>query len=67
MAASHAPATTSTGDGHDRLQPPHGQRLRTPRAAGAAGLAFALLFFASIMLLHDQPAAGSTASEIREF
>ena len=41
--------------------------METPRAAGVAGLAFALLFIASIVLLHDQPAGGSTASEIREF
>ena len=67
MATSDAPTTTSTGDGRGRLYPPAGRRLETPRAAGAAGLAFALLFVASIVLLHDQPAGESTASEIRDF
>lgn len=66
MAASNAPATTS-GDGHDGLQAPHAPRMKTPRAAGLAGLAFAMLFVASIVLLHDQPTGGSTASEIRDF
>jgi hypothetical protein len=44
-----------------------GGRLETPRAAGIAGLAFAALFVASLVLLHDQPAHGSTAAEIRAF
>jgi hypothetical protein len=44
-----------------------GGRLETPRAAGIAGLAFAALFVASLVLLHDQPAHGSTAAEIRDF
>ena len=38
--------------------------LRAPRAAGVAGLAFAVLFIASLLLLRSQPAAGSTAEEI---
>ena len=38
--------------------------LRTPRAAGVAGLAFAVLFIVSLLLLRSQPAAGSTADEI---
>jgi hypothetical protein len=43
------------------------RRLETPRAAGVAGLAFAGLFIASILLLRDHPSAGSTAAEIRHF
>jgi hypothetical protein len=43
------------------------RRLETPRAAGVAGLAFAGLFIASILLLRDHPSAGSTAAEIRDF
>ncbi len=38
--------------------------LRAPRAAGVAGLAFAVLFIGSLLLLRSQPAAGSTADEI---
>ena len=41
--------------------------LQTPRAAGVAGLAFAALFVASVLLLRHQPAGGSTAAEIRDF
>jgi len=41
--------------------------LETPRAAGVAGLAFAALFVASVLLVRNQPAAGSTAAEIRNF
>ena len=41
--------------------------LETPRAAGVAGLAFAVLFVASVLLLRDQPSGGSTAEEIRDF
>jgi hypothetical protein len=41
--------------------------LRTPRAAGIAGLAFAVLFAAAIVLLRDHPAAGSSAREIEAF
>jgi hypothetical protein len=43
------------------------RRLETPRAAGIAGLAFAALFAASILLLRDHPSSGSTAAEIRDF
>jgi hypothetical protein len=43
------------------------RRLETPRAAGLAGLAFAGLFVASLVLLRHHPAAGSSASEIRTF
>jgi hypothetical protein len=38
--------------------------LRAPRAAGIAGLAFAVLFITSLLLLRSQPAAGSSAEEI---
>jgi hypothetical protein len=43
------------------------RRLETPRAAGVAGLAFAVLFVVSIVLLRNHPAKGSTAAEIRNF
>ena len=43
------------------------RRLETPRAAGAAGLAFAGLFIGSILLLRNQPSGASTAAEIRRF
>jgi hypothetical protein len=46
---------------------PDGRQLETPRAAGIAGLAFAALFITSLVLLRDQPSAGSTAEEIRDF
>jgi len=41
--------------------------LETPRAAGVAGLAFAVLFIASLVLLRNHPSGGSTAAEIRDF
>lgn len=50
-----------------RLQPSVERRLETPRAAGVAGLAFAVLFVASILLLRNHPSGGSTAAEIRDF
>jgi hypothetical protein len=40
------------------------RELRAPAAAGVAGLVFAALFTASIVLLYRQPASGSTAHEI---
>jgi hypothetical protein len=43
------------------------QPLKTPRAAGIAGLAFAVLFVTSLALLRNHPTGGSTASEIRDF
>ena len=49
------------------LQPRVDRRLETPRAAAVAGLAFALLFAASLLLLRNQPAGDSTATEIRDF
>jgi len=39
--------------------------VRTSRAAGIAGLLFAVLFVASILLLRNHPAPGSSADEIR--
>ena len=49
-------------------RPPVGdRRLETPRAAGVAGLAFAVLFTASIVLLRNHPSGGSTAAGIRDF
>jgi len=41
-----------------------GRELRTPAAAGVAGLVFAALFVLSLALLYRQPAAGSNADEI---
>jgi len=41
-----------------------GRDLRAPRAAGAAGLLFAVLFIASLLLLHGAPGAGSSTDEI---
>jgi hypothetical protein len=38
--------------------------LRTPAAAGIAGLLFSILFVASLALLYRRPAAGATADEI---
>ena len=43
------------------------RELRSPRAAGVAGLAFAALFVASFLLLRHTPAAGSSAAEIEHF
>jgi hypothetical protein len=44
-----------------------GRDLRAPRAAGIAGLAFAVLFIAALLLVRGQPAAESTAGEIAEW
>jgi hypothetical protein len=41
-----------------------GRDLRAPRAAGIAGLAFAVLFMGSLLLLRSQPYAGSTSAAI---
>jgi hypothetical protein len=64
MGASGTTAAGSRGDPPQRVLD---RRLETPRAAGVAGLAFAALFVASILLLRHQPAGGSTAAEIRDF
>jgi len=44
-----------------------GRDLRAPRAAGIAGLLFAVLFIGSLLLLRGQPDAGSTATEIERW
>ncbi len=44
-----------------------GRDLRAPRAAGAAGLAFAGLFIGSLLLLRGAPGAGSSADEIAQW
>ena len=44
---------------------PVGRAVEAPRAAGVAGLIFAVLFVACVVLLHRQPGAGSTAEEVR--
>ncbi len=41
-----------------------GRSLRAPRDAGIAGLAFAVLFVGSLLLLRGQPGAGSTPAEV---
>ena len=64
MAALDSARATSPGD---RRAAASDRKLETPRAAGVAGLAFAVLFTASIVLLRNQPSEGSTASEIRDF
>jgi hypothetical protein len=49
------------------IEPPLGRGLRTPRAAGVAGLVFSGLFLASILLLRHQPPAGASAAELKAF
>jgi hypothetical protein len=49
------------------LPPVSERRLETPRAAGVAGLAFAGLFVASILLLRGHPLTGSTPAEIHAY
>ncbi len=41
-----------------------GRELRTPAAAGVAGLIFVVLFVVSLALLYREPAKGSSAAEI---
>src|SRR4051812_34316508 len=41
-----------------------GRELQAPRAAGIAGLLFAVLFIAAILLVRGQPAAESSVDEI---
>jgi len=65
MASTGPVAGTSPGD--PQLQPSTDRRLETPRAAGVAGLAFAVLFVASMLLLHNLPSGRSTPAEIRDF
>ena len=51
----------------DGTEPTFERGLRTPRAAGIAGIAFAALFITSFLLLRDSPAAGSSAAEIERW
>ena len=67
MAPTDSAPQRSPGDRYGRPQPSIDRRLETPRAAGVAGLAFAVLFVASILLLRGHPSGGSTAAEIRDF
>ena len=46
---------------------PRQRSLETPRAAGVSGLAFAVLFIASIVLLDNAPSGAGTPAEIRHF
>jgi hypothetical protein len=65
----------ASADAARELSPPPSGRppapversLETPRAAGFAGLAFAVLFGASVVLLRNHPSGDSTAAEIRDF
>jgi len=58
----------STGSSEaDSALPPPGRRLETPRAAGAAGLVFTVLFVISILLVRSHPDGGASASEIKDF
>ena len=42
-------------------------RLETPRAAGVAGLVFAVLFVVSMLFIRERPAPGSSATQIADF
>jgi len=61
-----SPATL-TNDAGDTSPPASDRALETPRSAGVAGLAFAVLFITSLVLLRHHPSGGSTAAEIRDF
>ena len=65
----HGPAgrTSVTSAEHELELTEMSRELRAPRAAGIAGLVFAALFIGSILLLRNQPAAGSTAAEIQRW
>jgi hypothetical protein len=43
------------------------RRLEAPRAAGIAGLVFAVLFVVSMLLIRERPRSGSTATQIAHF
>jgi hypothetical protein len=43
------------------------RRFETPRAAGLAGIVFSILFVASVLLIRQRPAPGSSAKEIADF
>jgi hypothetical protein len=51
----------------DDETPPPSSRLETPRAAGIAGLVFAALFAASMLLVRARPTPGSSAEEVAAF
>jgi len=53
-----APAQVLTAAGRD---------LRAPRAAGVAGLLFAVMFIGAILLVRGQPAAESSPAEVAEW
>ena len=57
----------TAGDGQAGAFAIVGRDLRAPRAAGVAGLAFSVLFIASLLLLRGEPAAGRSADEIAEW
>src|SRR4051812_49216852 len=44
-----------------------GRDLRAPRAAGVAGLAFAVLFIASLVIVRRGPTTGASAAEIADW
>jgi hypothetical protein len=67
MAPADRSRPTAQSAGRGRREPAVERRLETPRAAGVAGLAFAALFVASILLLRNHPPDGSTATAIRDF
>lgn len=58
---------TGENDGGSTALTTVGRDLRAPRAAGIAGLLFAALFIASLLMLRGQPDAGSTAGEIERW
>lgn len=58
---------TGENDGGTTALTTVGRDLRAPRAAGIAGLLFAALFIASLLMLRGQPDAGSTAGEIERW
>ena len=59
-----APAGGAPTEPRDPLIGTVGRELRTPAAAGVAGLVFTALFVVSIVLLYRRPAKGSSAAEI---
>jgi hypothetical protein len=58
---------TSAGHEHELELTEMSRELRAPRAAGIAGLVFAAFFIGSVLLLRNQPAAGSSADEIQRW
>jgi hypothetical protein len=46
---------------------PLARGLRTPRAAGVAGLLFSVLFLASVLLLRHHPPAQASAAELEAY